>query len=220
MQIFSPLPIAYSSSRRRRSLSSGFTLIELLISFLIITIISTIVLLKHRSFNSSVLLKNTAYEIALNLRDAQVKSVSAARSGDGIESFNFPYGVTFDVSSPVEQKQYRVFRYKSATAGPYYDISESDPDVAEVIQTFTIGRTMRVKELCYTYASLPDKCDLTRLDISFRRPEFKSIFYGVIVDDFVATSSVTGVKIKVNSLNNTAQFFMVEVNQFGQISVK
>ena len=225
MQIFSPSSIPCSSYRKKKRLSAGFTLIELLICCAIIAIVTGVVLVKYRAFDSTVLLKSTAYDIALTLREAQVKSVSVVRSGSEAEAFDFPYGVTFDVSPDVERKQYRVFRYKDElpSSNPHYDISEPNPDVAEAISTSTIGRTMRVKELCYTYpVGTADKCDLTRLDISFRRPDFNAIFYATDpLNDPVDTTSpsVTGAKIKVDSTGGTAGTFVIIVSKFGQISV-
>lgn len=213
MQIFSLSPIPCSSHRKKKFTSAGFTLIELLICCAIIAIVSAVVLVKYKAFDSTVLLKGTAYDIALTLREAQVKSVSVLRNDT---SFDYPYGVTFDVSSQTEQKLYRIFRYKSATAGPKYD----GTSLAEDIQEFTIGRTMRVKEVCYTYPiGTADNCGLDRLDISFRRPEFNSIFYGVDGASFVATTTVTGAKIKVDSTGGTAGAFVVTITKFGQISV-
>ena len=218
MQIFSPSPIVCSSDYTKKSLCKGFTLIELLISCGIIAIISSIVLLKYSAFDSTVLLKGTAYEIALTLRDAQVKSVSAARSGSEADAFNFPYGVTFTPG----QKTYTAFRYKHATNSPYYDIAETDPDVAEDIQQFTIGRSMQVSDICYTISNT-ETCHstdstFTRLDVSFRRPEFKALFYAERgATDYSTT--ITSAKIKVNSTQG-AGIFIITVSKLGQISVK
>lgn len=212
MQIFSLSPIPCSSHRKKKFTSAGFTLIELLISCAIITIVSAVVLVKYQAFDSTVLLKSTAYDIALTLREAQVKSVSVSRNGNDSDSFNYPYGVTFDVASPAE---YRIFRYKSATAGPKYD----GTSFVEEIQEVTIGRTMQVKEVCYTYPTAVDRCDLTRLDISFRRPEFNAIFYGIDNDGVLATTTVTGAKIKLNSVSGGSGVFVVTISKFGQISV-
>ncbi len=120
MPISSPLRTGYSSK-------SGFTLTELLISCAIIALVSTIVLVKYGSFDSTVLLKSAAYEIALTLREAQVRSVSV--SGEGGE-FSYPYGVTF---TP-EQKVYRAFRFEDPLEYPYFDISEPSPYAVVVPQ--------------------------------------------------------------------------------------
>lgn len=221
MQIFLLSPIPCSSYRKKKSKSAGFTLIELLICCAIIAIVSAVVLVKYKAFDSTVLLKGTAYDIALTLRETQVRSVSVLRNDT---SFDYPYGVTFDVSSPTEQKKYRVFRYKdrSPMSNPHYDITEPAPNLAEDVQTFSIGRTMQVKEVCVTDPPAAEVCTspitpITRLDVSFRRPEFNAIFYA---EGYTGNQAdIESAKIKVNSTGGTAGVFVVNVNKFGQISV-
>lgn len=214
MQIFSLSPIPCSSHRKKKFTSAGFTLIELLICCAIITIVSAVVLVKYKAFDSTVLLKGTAYDIALTLREAQVKSVSVLRNDT---NFDYPYGVTFDVASPAEQKLYRIFQYKSATISPKYD----GTSLAEDIQEFTIGRTMRVREVCVTDPPATEVCSpthLQRLDVSFRRPEFNAIFYA---QGYTAGSQedIESARIKVDSTGGTAGAFVVTITKFGQISV-
>lgn len=74
-----PSHIHFSSSKIRKAHARGFTLVELLISIAIITVITAIVVVRYRQFDSTVLLKGAAYEIALALREAQIQSVSAVR---------------------------------------------------------------------------------------------------------------------------------------------
>ena len=73
----------------------GFTLIELLISVLIIGIITTLVIVRYKQFDSTVLLKSAAYEVAFTLRETQVQSVSAARGAGN--NFDYPRGLSLDV---------------------------------------------------------------------------------------------------------------------------
>lgn len=219
MQTYLTSPTCSFSHRRNASGVRGFTLIELLICCAIIGIVSAIVLLKYSSFDSTVLLKGQAYEIALSLREAQVKSVSAV--GTGVSTFKYPYGMTFSVESGKTQ-MYTVFRFASPTVYPYYDTSEASPKASD-ISTYTIPRTMRVSEICYTEGTNPEICSssdtaLKRLDISFRRPEFKALFFAEKGSADVS-STITSGKIKVNSTNNTANVFVIEISQFGQISV-
>ncbi|MCF7815737.1 MAG: prepilin-type N-terminal cleavage/methylation domain-containing protein [Candidatus Pacebacteria bacterium] len=188
--------------------SKGFTLVELLVSIAIIGIVTSIVLLKYNTFDSTVLLKGVAYEIALTLRDAQVKSISAiGTSGE----FSYPYGVTFNTGS--DSKRYTVFRYESTTYGddPYY----SSPAV-DVLTTI-IDRSMHVSEICIYGTPLGDPCSVDRLDVSFRRPEFNSIFYADATGG--PFTDIVRAEIKVNSVGNPLNVFVVEVSQFGQISI-
>ncbi len=210
MQIFLKSPTLFSSVRKHITQAKGFTLVELLISIAIIGIVTTIVLVKNGSFESTSLLKSAAYEIALSLREAQIKSVSSTR---GSGSFDYPFGVTFTPS----QTTYKAFQFGSSTANPvYYDISDPSPDYASDLMTFTVGKGLQIYDVCMTIGVSED-CGIDRLDISFRRPEFKALFYAV-KGGSTYSATITSAKIKVNSAGGT-NVFVVEVSQLGQISV-
>ena len=208
MQIYSVSHTPSSFSLNNNS-QKGFTLVELLISIGIIAFISSIVLLKYSSFDSTVLLKNAAYEVALALREAQAKSVSGSHEGGDA---SFPFGVTFTPGV----KDYTIFRYASATdLSPYYDVSETDPDLASNISTTSMERSMLVTDVCINDGGVDD-CGIGRLDVSFRRPEFRALFYA---DGYVGNqSNIQSAKIKVSS-SGGGNIFVVEVTRLGQISV-
>ncbi len=195
----------FFSQNRRYSAERGFTLVELLISIAIIGIVTSIALVKYATFDSTVLLKAAVYEIALGLREAQVKSVSVAKNG---ESFDYPYGMTF---TP-ESLNYTAFRYRSSTEYPKYKLDDGSSDSnAEEIRTFVIGRTMVIKAVCVTVSGT-ETCytdGSARLDISFRRPEFKALFYAT--DGSGQITGVESAKIKVSSPKGSKVFGWVKL---------
>lgn len=201
----------HSSSPIGRGDARGFTLVELLVSIAVIVIITSIVLVKYDSFDSTTLLKNTAYDIALTLREAQLKSVSASRHSG---NFDYPFGVTFTPDT----KTYTTFRYQHdvATEHPYYDISEPDPK-ADILDTLTIDRSMYVKEMCVTEISSSENCGISRLDVSFKRPEFKALIYAPEYSS--NPEDLISAKIKVASTRGTGDVFIVTVTHLGQIRV-
>src|SRR3989344_2577283 len=79
----------------------GFTTIELLVTAAIFALISSIVLVNNSRFNSSLLLGNLAYDIALSVREAQTYglNVRGAATGGGT-IFTAGYGVTFRGAMP------------------------------------------------------------------------------------------------------------------------
>ena len=210
----------FSRKEGRRS-ARGFTLIELLISFAIIGIITAIVLFKYSSFDSTTLLKGAAYEIALNLREAQVKSVSVVRNNDN-NNFDNPYGISF---TPGE-KTYQAFSYKDEAIAPpdrlnpKYDTSGLAVKVGET----TLDRGMYVKDVCVWEVggvSGNYNCAVSRLDISFRRPEFNSLFY-VVANGYTTNNDmkvIPKVRIQLSSKNNADAGFYIEVTKLGQISI-
>lgn len=203
------------SSGRGGTLSrAGFTLVELLISIAIIGVVTSIVLVKYGTFDSTVLLKGLAYEIALTLREAQVRSVSVARNAGGIDSGNFddPFGVTFSLANP---KEYVTFRYtgNDSEAIPAYVSGGLD---TPNIRAFPIGRTMLIKDLCI-YEGATKTCGVEQLDTSFRRPKFKGLIHAVKGPTEYDTT-VTSAKIIVGASGGINDF-AVEVSSLGQISV-
>jgi prepilin-type N-terminal cleavage/methylation domain-containing protein len=207
MQIFSPL----HSSSFRSSASRGFSLIELLISTAIIVAIASLVLVRFSMFDSTTLLKGLAYEVAASLRQAQVYSISVI--GDNA-IFHAPFGVTFTPSS----QTYTVFRYDNSdtTVTPRYDIAESSPK-AQIVNTYTLGRSMEVNDLCVVIAGA-ERCDIARLDVSFRRPEFRALFYAVPDSGSIDQDTIEGANIKLRSRNG-GDTWIVEVGLLGHISV-
>lgn len=86
----------FCSRRPIHTLNAGFTLVELMVVLAIITVISAITLTSQSSFNKSLILANTAYDIALTLRSAQTYGLSSrARAGAGAASPNAGYGLHF-----------------------------------------------------------------------------------------------------------------------------
>ncbi len=184
----------------------GFTLIELLISAAIITIISSIVLVRFNSFDGTVLLKSLAYEVAMGIREAQIYSVSVIGTGnDG--RFRYPYGVSFTPGA----SSYTFFRYRGS-ATPQNDSSNTD-----VVRAISFAGSMRVHDVCVTVGN-NESCSaqgMSRLDISFRRPEFSAIFYTV----GGPMGPISSGKIKFCSTRNSGNVWVVNVSLLGQISV-
>ena len=197
-------------SHTKFSSARGFTLVELLVSIAIIVIITSMVLLRYDKFDSTILLKNTAYDIALTLREAQVRSVSAMRGG--ASQSKYPYGVTF-TPGLVSGKEYTTFRYNDEIAYPKYD----GVTTYDVLKT-TIDRTMFVSAVCIYGTTIGNPCDADRLDISFRRPEYRALFYATDGIDIYSTD-ITDATIVLESPKGNEKF-EVNISGLGQITVK
>ncbi len=180
---------------------------ELLISVAIIALVTTLVLVRHSSFESTVLLKSAAYDIAIALREAQVKSLSQVRSEGSQESFTYSYGLSFVPGNNV----YPSFIFKHEEQYPYHDCT-----ISKDINDFTLDRSMQVYDVCIYIGSV-ENCTVDRLDISFRRPEYKALFFAEGTTDYSTT--ITSAKIKVNSTRGSGEIFVIDVTNLGQISV-
>ncbi len=204
MQIF--LKSSYSSCRSSRIYARGFSLIELLISTAIIVAVASIVIVRFSTFDSTTLLKGLAYEIAATIREAQVHSVSVLGSDP---NFRYPYGVTF---SP-DAQSYTAFFYRGTADVPVYELA-----AVTTVGTYTIGRSMQVKDVCVKVGSGTSNCNVGRLDISFRRPEFKAIFNAVPDGGSIDNDAIESVQIKLQSING-GDTWMVSVGLLGNVSV-
>ncbi len=162
MSIFSPH--SRSSSRLSRT-ARGFTLIELLVVIAIITILTAVLLLQQRKFDSSTLLRSLAYSVALSVRQAQVYGTSVREFGAiGSGNFNYNYGVSF---SSGDLNNYYLF---ADVTGDTKRASDGSEDV----QTFKLGSGYTMTDFCGITNSSSQSCmsagAITRLTIYFKRP--------------------------------------------------
>ena len=80
-------------------IQQGFTLIEMLVSVAIFTIMTTYLVVKYGTFNQGILLTNTAYDIALTMRQAQNYGINTQQAQTG--DFSQGFGVSFSTVNPV-----------------------------------------------------------------------------------------------------------------------
>lgn len=168
----------------------GFSILEVLISIAIVGVITGIIVLKYGAFNNLILLKNQAYEIALDLRDIQARALSAM--GNNVQ-FRDGYGVYFTTA---ETDEYLLF----------VDLNDNDLyNPGEEIETRRIDSRFRLARLCNGTT-----CNLSTLSVVFRRPNFDAIMnHGAVAEGRVQISGVTGSSTRT-----------VVVNVAGQISVE
>lgn len=160
-----------------RSAAAGFSLIELLVVIFIVTIIATVVLVRHASFNSTTLLNNLAYDIALTIRQAQAYGVSVRSTS--ADTFQSAYGVHFTHADRTSFVLYQDLRGDDVSDPPnnFYD----GPD--ELVEQFTLGRGYTVKDACsFILGAASNTCfsgGLPYLDVAFKRPNPDAIVNGV-----------------------------------------
>lgn len=156
----------YSKYLRIRRKNAGFSLIEVLISAAIIGIVTAIVVVKYGAFNSTVLLRNQAFEVALAVREAQVFSISVRRDPD--TGFRDPYGISFPDEGT---QQFSLF----------VDVDDDGYDESEEVERFTIDSRFSISALCLGNSAVTDpdsdsSCGASDLSITFKRPDFDANF--------------------------------------------
>ncbi|MFT7644713.1 MAG: prepilin-type N-terminal cleavage/methylation domain-containing protein [Candidatus Paceibacteria bacterium] len=186
------------SSAHRKLSQGGFGLIELMVSISIMAIVSATILVRQDSFNSAILLRGQAFEIALQTREVQMSAVSS--SGDiapGI--FRSVLGIHFD-SSAANNSRYKIFRDLD---GDGYDAGEEYGAQGEIDKRFEISEIRAGVN------------DYDTLSVVFERPNFDARFFSGAVEVFP-----TSVEIDIASVNDSLVFRTVEITSTGQITVK
>lgn len=190
--------------QKKAAMQRGFGLIELMVSISIMSIVMAVILVRQSSFNSAVLLRSQAYEIALSLRTVQLSAVSASNeAGD----FREVLGVHFN-KTPGNNGLFRIFR--DTNNNNYYNTGEDFglqgklDDRFEIREIYNSNRTVTYPEI----------------SVIFERPNFDARFYTSA--NTVAGSSVIQVDVARRGAGTVcgADFRTVEVSSTGQITVK
>ncbi len=174
--------------------SRGFTLIEMLVVLAIITIITTIAVTSQSSFNQTLLLTNAAYDLGINVRQAESYGVSSrAFLSGGVSTVNAGYGLDFTSGN---LGAYTLFAdiARGGTIPSWCPVgSAGTPDAkpgdclyesgfGEAVQTYTFTRGFSLSKFCGlatgTQTTLCSGANLDGLDIVFIRPNTEAIMTG------------------------------------------
>ena len=156
----------------------GFTLVELIVVVGIIAVISALSIFNSSKLNSAVLISNTAYEIGLVIRDAQVSGLGSKviQAGAGIATTS-NQGVFFTVDSNSNDKI--VF---------FADLNKDNTyQPGEESQIFNIEnkRAGTVTKICQIESNgFCTQVYIYNLTIMFKRPNPEAYFYPDISPPF------------------------------------
>lgn len=154
------------------SLNRGFTLVELMVVLTIVTIITMVVLTSQSSFNKTLILANTSYDIALTLRSAQTYGISGRAIGGTV---NAGYGLHFQNGATGTFVFFAdIFPAASCDAPdckPGNKVYENVSDA--IVQSYALGNGMTISDFCAKSGgswSCASSGGITSLDIVFARP--------------------------------------------------
>lgn len=162
----------------------GLTLVELMVVMGIIMTLASIALVSQNSFNKSLLVANTAYDIALTLRGAERYGLSTRAEG---AISNAGYGLHFARSSPTTFTLFADLYPLASISSDCHPTSDAstpsakpgncvfDESQGEKIITYTLGNGITVSDFCGYAAGVwtcanSNGASLTSLDIVFARP--------------------------------------------------
>ncbi len=185
--------------KMKKQNQTGFTLVELLVSFAIVAIVSAVVLSKQSAFNGTVLLRNQAYKLALDLRDMQTQAVSPT-SDYSLGDFSSTFGVYIKKAN---SDRYLLF-IDSNKNGRY-----NNGDT--IIKTVKFDRRFKISSINASGNSV------NKASITFTRPNFDAKFKGNNNVNNAQTIKISIVpkNVAVNSNNSR----VVEISKTGQIAV-
>jgi prepilin-type N-terminal cleavage/methylation domain-containing protein len=195
----------FTLRKNRLAKNSGFTLVEMIVTVGIFAFIAVAIFVRNSSFNSSIILTNLAYEVALSIRQAQVYGLSVREFDPGSDRFDSGYGVNFNANNKVNY----IFFADTDNDG-IYDGS------GELLETYALRRGNVVGKFCATNAANRERCsdtgELSYLDITFMRPNPDAIIETSFAESYKSAT------IHIIAPNGNER--VVSVQQTGQISIQ
>lgn len=181
----------------------GFGLLELMVSIGIVVLVMGIIMSKHSSYNSAVLLRSQAYSVALQVREIQLSAVSATEIG----GFRNVLGLHFDNSTTNKGFYYN---FRDSDSDNYFDFNEVFGRRNNIDSRFEIGEIR-----------LSDGSTENALSVIFERPNFDARFY-TSLGPVAASVNAVEIEIRLKGTTGTGvgEVRNVEITKTGQITVK
>ncbi len=160
--------LPYSVSSKPQAVgSSGFSLVELLVSIGVMLLVLGVVIARQQTFNSSVLLRGQAYELALAIREIQLTTVSAVNndtSGGG--DFRAVLGV--HLNSNAANRQRYVSFIDDGSSSRYYHSSDTLYGPIGLLDS-----RFEIRQIRYHDSGIEVEGNVS---ITFERPNFDAVF--------------------------------------------
>jgi len=191
----------------------GFSLVEMLVVTGIFVILSSILFASYPLFGQKILLQNLAYQVALEIRQAQVYGISIKGAGGS----QFPgYGVYFPSAD-----RYSFILYADSNGDKKYTNPQTECSLnAECVEKVLIANGNSIKDICAVNLSGQTKCanvlEIDSLNVNFIRPDPDAVIVGTLgaVDTTYQNATISVEPPKKNF------FKSVRVWPTGQISVE
>lgn len=155
-------------------MNRGFTLIEMIICLAIFVVITSVVMAKFGNYNRENQVRDTAYDMALTMRQAQTYGLSVRNAGQaGVTDFSKPFGLAFSssssypcgVSAPSPTTGFSMFVDSDPVGSPNGICTSIDQDIR-------FFRYLHASQQLVCAGSGPTTCStVDNLSVSFKRPD-------------------------------------------------
>lgn len=186
-----------------RQSTGGFGLVELMVSISIMAIVAAVVLTRQSTFNSAVLLRSEAYQIALQVREVQLNAVSA--SGD-TGTFRDVLGVHFSTTT---DGTYRIFR--DANTNGFYDGATEEFGLQGILDS-----RFEIRDIRGVGATISGN----EVSVIFVRPNFDARFFHSAGSELTASAVEIDVARRGVTGNGPEVVRTLEITSTGQIAVQ
>lgn len=209
----------------------AYTVVELLVVLAIIGILSIIVINGQNDFNRSLTITDSAYTVALSLREAQTFGLSSRTFGNTNKA---GYGAHFSFATPTS---YFIFsdlhnggNQPSWCPTTHARLPDDKPgdclysSPTEVFQNFTLGRGFTITKICghdfqspgTNHCSTDSTGPITALDMVFLRPNTDSVITAILGGN--AYRQLSDASIILSAPNNAGSR-LICISYAGQVSV-
>jgi prepilin-type N-terminal cleavage/methylation domain-containing protein len=202
--------LASSKPLSQHERKAGFGLIELMVSISIMVLVSGIILSRQSGFNSAVVLRSQAYELAFAIREMQQGAVSVTNNTDGgATSFRSVLGVYVTTDGPADRNQ-TYWLYEDGDSNFYYTGPSEN-----------IGNPRQIDRRFYVSDIRNDIFSVVGGEISivFERPNFDARFYDALGTEVFASHIDIDICRVGSSCAGVEDVRTVRVTEAGQIDV-
>lgn len=153
-------------------MKKGFTLIELIVALAIFAFMTAFILAKYGTFNQGTILTNTAYDVALVIRDAQSYGLNVQSAPTGTtnfsNTFNATYGIHIDTSQNNPGGNTKIILFSNTTS----PLSVYSTNNSVLVSTYILGKNSKITDMCVGGGECNSGItpDPNILDITFTRP--------------------------------------------------
>lgn len=157
----------------------GFTLLELMVTIAIMITLMSVLLFNQRRFGLATAGNNSAEQVSIALREAQVYASGSKNFRAGSSNFNVNYGVFFDTAVATQMTLFGDCYPNLTTPNYKYDTNGCPIGGNESVRQFTFDPKFRVTRLCVNTAADPASptcpTNTTTLNVVFNRGNLDAV---------------------------------------------